>query len=221
MMVLEKLTQSFLRLRSGRLPEVFSRNGAVLIFIEIGDHFCHVSVLSNSNEELLEHLSNGQNRCLESRPSRVLLLAARLLNQVQKSARAYFLSTSDSELASEGSVHAQSNSPSQISVMHRLELGILRQEWSLDLASHGTLMHIVNQVSWILAKDQVSVQQAHLRVDRECFLLSLLAVLNPALFSLGEGHVVFDWANGDHVFDSKFLGDLGGCNESVVLARSH
>ena len=153
MMVLEKLTKSFLRLRSGRLPEVFSGNGAVLVFAEVGDHLCHVSVLADSDEELLEHLSNGQNRGLESRPSRVLLLAARFLNQVQKSARAYFLSTSDSELASNGSVHAQSDSTSQISVMHRLELGILRQERSLDLTGHGALMHIVNQMSWVLAKD--------------------------------------------------------------------
>ena len=56
MMVLEELTQSFLRLRASRFPEVFSGNGSVLVLREVGDHFGHVSIGTNADKELLKHL---------------------------------------------------------------------------------------------------------------------------------------------------------------------
>ena len=102
--------------------------------------------------------------------------------------------------------------------MHGLELCTIRQERLLDLASHGALVHVVDQVSWVLTVDKIRVQQAHLRVGVECLRLGLLALLDPALRRLGEGHVVLDGADRDKVLHTKLVGNLGSCDKRVVLA---
>ena len=52
-------------------------------------------------------------------------------------------------------------------------------------------------------------------------LLGLLPLLDPALAVVGVGHIVLDRADGDHVLNAELLGNLGGSNQSVILAGNH
>ena len=56
MVILEKLTQGFLRLRASRFPEVLSSDWGVLVLTEVSKHFRHVCVSTNSDQELFKHL---------------------------------------------------------------------------------------------------------------------------------------------------------------------
>jgi len=220
-MTLEKLAQVLLRLSLRRFPEVIASNWSVLVLAEVSNHFSHVGVSSHANEELLEYASDWQQWDLESSACLASWDATRFLDEVQKLARAKFIGATDGVLSSEFLFHTGGNGSGQVSVMNRLELSILREEGSHDLASHSTLVHVVNQVSGILSKNEISVKNAHLGVSSKSFLLGFLTFLNPSLGVLRGNQVVLYGANSNHAGDAKLLSDLRGGYKSVVLARGH
>ena len=217
----EEFAKALLWGGSGRGPEVSTGDGSVLAVAEMSDHLCHVSVSSHADEELLEHACDRKTWSFESALGLTLFDTTRVLDEAEELAHADFISTAQGVLSSDTTVHAGSNRLGQIRVMDRLELGIFGKESLVDLAGHSALVHVVHDVSGVISEHQVGVKKAHLGVSRKGFLLSFLTLLNPRLFTVRESHVVLDGADGDHVGNTKLLGDLSSGIQSVVLAGGH
>ena len=124
-------------------------------------------------------------------------------------------------MASKSSISCLGDSSHQVGLAHWLEFGILSQESLWDLANHSALLHVVNHMGGVIAIDKISVENAQLWICCQCFLLSILALLNPRLLILTVGHVMLNWADCNHAGDAMLLSQLGRSNQEIILAGGH
>ena len=218
----DELAQVALLAHACCIKEALSSDwGHFLILSEVCEHLIHVSITGHANEELLQHAREGNDWHLEASASLALLNTTRVLDEVEKLANADLLAASDGELAGSASVHGLGDGVGQVTRVHWLELSVVGEEASLDLSSHGALVHVVDEMRGVRPVDQVRVEDAHLAVGAQGLLLRLLSLLNPALGVVRVRHVVLDGAHGDDVGDTELFSRFRSGHQSVILAGGH